>query len=235
MAEGTESAGPTRSMIESHGPRRHERSIDRLVRVKGGVAGALAPRFVKVTGVSPRTRAFGLLVVLGGFLLTAHAGCSYDFEIGSGEPGTSSSPDAATARDATTDTAQPLPADNGKDAADTSVGMRTISCNDRDTCVCDQGETCRMTCQGNGCSMRCEDGANCQMDCPGGQCEFRCEPGAVCNTTCAPGGQCDSDCRQGSTCTGTCTANCRISCMGGTCSQQCTVPQTCNCNGGGCK
>lgn len=229
-------AGPTRSMIESRGPRRPERSIDRLVRVKGRVPGALPPRFVKLTRMSPRTRAIGLVVLIAGFLGTAHAGCSYDFEIGSGNPGTSSGPDGAAPRDATTtDTSQPLPVDSGKDAADTSTGTRTVTCDDRNDCVCEPGQSCRMTCQGNGCTMRCEDRATCQMDCPGGQCEFRCEPGAVCNTTCVPGGSCDSDCRQGSTCTGTCTTNCKIACMGGNCTQQCTVPQTCNCNGGGCK
>lgn len=222
-------------MIESRGPRRPERSIDRLARVKGRVPGALPPRFVKVPRVTPRTRAFGVLLLVGGFLVTAHAGCSYDFEIGGGEPGTAPGADGAAPRDATTtDTGQP-PVDGGRDAADTSTGMRMLMCEPRNDCVCESGQSCRMTCQGNNCNMRCEDGANCQMDCPGGQCEFRCEPGAVCNANCNPGGQCESDCRQGSTCTVSCGLNCQMTCMGGNCTQQCTVPQTCDCNGQGCK
>jgi hypothetical protein len=128
------------------------------------------------------------------------------------------------------------------------------SCDDDEcdggNCVCEEGESCTLSCPAPPChavcagdnpscnavcangECGCGTGSHCNFACQSPPCHVNCAPGTTCSGVCANG---DCECGVGSSCSFTCASGpCHVLCAGGnpSCNGQCS-DGTCRCEAGG--
>lgn len=157
--------------------------------------------------ISVIRRGAALATLVGGAVSFASA-CSYDWDVGPGDGGSTlveTGPDGAPKTDA---------------------GSRPVA---TDTCRPTE-PSCSFTCSPaapSACVVDCLAGSDCSATCSRGGCTFRCQPGAICDFTCS-GGKCTYECPSGALCRATCTGGgCQLLCGLGSCDDV-------TCTGGGC-